>query len=212
MSILETNKSYTFSDIFKLKPDLELLLEDFGYQLQRQFLTFNQFSGHLDRLSTTQQRIDDGLRRIDLTSETARRESLIAPILIDVAHYADAQIRIEYPLKINLQLQGSLDYLLRSRSLSQSTKKSELLVVEAKQEDLTNGFAQLAVELIAISLWERTPDIAQQSELVGAVSTGTIWQFGVLHRSTKLIEQDLNLFSIPRDLEQVQRILVAALM
>jgi hypothetical protein len=209
MPILEAGKSYTFSDIFKLKPDLELLLEDFGYQLQRQFLTLQQFQGELDRLPSTQQRIDDGLRRIDLTSETARRESLIAPILIDIAHYADAQIRIEYPLKISAQLQGNLDYLLRSRP--STTKKSELLVVEAKQEDLTNGFTQLAVEMIAIDLWERTPDIAQQPDLIGAVSTGTIWQFGILHRTTKLIQQDLNLLPIPRDLEQVQRTLVAAL-
>ena len=116
-----------------LKPDLELLLDDFGYRLTRQFLTFSQFEGDLDRLTQTQQRIQDGLRRIDLTNETARRESLIAPIMIDVAHYADAQIRIEYPLKVNQQLQGNLNYLIRS--------KSEVLVVEAKQEDLTNGFA-----------------------------------------------------------------------
>ena len=101
MPILEPGKSYTFSDIFKLKPDLELLLDDFGYRLSRQFLTFSQFEGDLDRLTQTQQRIQDGLRRIDLTNETARRESLIAPIMIDVAHYADAQIRIEYPLKVN---------------------------------------------------------------------------------------------------------------
>lgn len=210
MAILESGKSYTFSDIFKLKPDLELLLEDFGYQLQRQFLTFAQFNGELDRLWATQQRIEDGLQRIDLTSETARRESLIAPILIDTAHYADAQLRIEYPLRITSQLQGNLDYLLRSRSHGSETT-SELLVVEAKQEDLTNGFAQLAVEMIAIDHWERTPDQIQQPQLVGAVSTGTVWQLGILHRATKLIQQDLNLFAIPRDLEPVQRILVAVL-
>ena len=204
MPILEPGKSYTFSDIFKLKPDLELLLDDFGYHITRQFLTFSQFQGDLDRLTQTQQRLQDGLRRIDLTSETARRESLIAPILIDVAHYGDAQIRIEYPLKINQQLQGNLDYLVRS--------KSEVLVVEAKQEDLTNGFTQLAVEMIAIDHWERTPDRFQHPNLLGAVSTGTVWQFGVLHRDTRQFEQDLNLYSIPRDLEQVQRMLVAGLM
>ncbi len=203
MPILEPGKSYTFSDIFKLKPDLELLLDDFGYRLTRQFLTFSQFEGDLDRLTQTQQRIQDGLRRIDLTNETARRESLIAPIMIDVAHYADAQIRIEYPLKVNQQLQGNLNYLIRS--------KSEVLVVEAKQEDLTNGFAQLAVELIAIDHWERAPDRTAHPHILGAVSTGTVWQFGILHREARQFEQDLNLYSIPRDLEQVQRMLIAGL-
>ncbi len=79
MPILEPGKSYTFSDIFKLKPDLKLLLDDFGYHITRQFLTFSQFQGDLDRLTQTLQCLQDGLRWIDLTSETARRESLIAP-------------------------------------------------------------------------------------------------------------------------------------
>lgn len=203
MPILEPGKSYTFSDIFKLKADIELLLDDFGYKIERQFLKLTQFKGDLDRLYATQQRIEDGLRRIDLTSETARRESLIAPIMIDVAHYTDAQIRIEYPLKINQQLQGNLDYFVRTRA--------EVLVVEAKQEDLTNGFTQLAVEMIAIDHWERSPDRIHQPIIMGAVSTGTIWQFGILHRESRLIQQDLNLYAIPRDTEQVQRILVAGL-
>lgn len=47
--------------------------------------------------------------------------------------------------------------------------------------------------------------------LYGAVSTGNIWQFGVLHRAEKRITQDLNLFRVPADLEDLLRILVAVL-
>jgi hypothetical protein len=203
MPILEPGKPYTFGDIFKLKSDLALLLPEFDVQLQRQFLTLNQFQGDLERLPQLQQRLEQGLRRIDLSSETARREALIAPILIDVAQYADAQIRIEYPLKVSQHLQGNLDYFVRSQA--------EVLVVEAKQEDLTNGLAQLAVELIAIDHWEYSPDRMQQPQLLGAVSTGTVWQFAILHRQARLFEQDLNLYAVPKELEAVQRILIAAL-
>jgi hypothetical protein len=50
-------------------------------------------------------------------------------------------LRIEYPVKVNNLLQGNLDYLIRSIY--------SLIVVEAKRDDLTCGFTQLAVEAIA---------------------------------------------------------------
>ena len=39
-----------------------------------------------------------------------------------------------------------------------------------------------------------------------------VWQFGVLHRSSKQIEQGLNLYRVTEDIEAVVRILLAALM
>jgi len=44
-----------------------------------------------------------------INSEAARRELLIAPLLLDGVHYTRAQLRIEYPLTVTEQLQGSLD-------------------------------------------------------------------------------------------------------
>ena len=48
--------------------------------------------------------------------------------------------------------------------------------------------------------------------LVGAVSTGTIWQFCTLDRSAKHFEQGINSYRVPEDLESLMRILVAALL
>jgi hypothetical protein len=47
--------------------------------------------------------------------------------------------------------------------------------------------------------------------LFGAVSVGNIWQFGILHRQTKQVLQDINLFRVPADLEDLLRVLVAIL-
>lgn len=88
-----------------------------------------------------------------------------------------AQLRIEYPLVVTEHLKGSLDYDLYG--------DDKLLVVEAKHADLFRGFTQLAVELIALDQWcDET-----QPVLPGAVSTGDIWQFGVLQRDEKLVTQ-----------------------
>ena len=203
MPLLNPNRTYTFSEIGKLKAPTDEVLAEYGYSLERTLIDLPQYQGELDRLQERRSRIEEVLPYIDLTNEQSRREMLIAPLMEDLIHYTRAQLRIEYVLKVNERLQGELDYLLRT--------KTNLLVVEAKHEDLTNGFTQMAVQLIALDQWEKSTLVEQQPELVGAVSTGTIWQFGVLHRQDKLVTQELTLYRVPTDLEPLMRILVAAL-
>jgi len=203
MSLLDPNRPYTFSEIGKLKAPTDELLAEYGYSLERTLLDLPQYQGELDRLQERRERIEEVLPYIDLTNEQSRREMLIAPLMTDLIHYTRAQLRIEYVLKVSHQLQGELDYLLRT--------KTNLLVIEAKQEDLTNGFTQMAVELIALDQWEKSTSVEQQPQLVGAVSTGTVWQFGILHRQRKLVTQELTLYRVPTDLEPLMRILVAGL-
>lgn len=48
---------------------------------------------------------------ISLSSETARRETLVAPILLEIISICQCQLKIEYPLRVNERLKGTLDYL-----------------------------------------------------------------------------------------------------
>jgi hypothetical protein len=204
MPLLDPNQAYTFSQIFALRLEVDELATEFGYSLIRTPLHLTEYQGELDRLDETRRRIEEVLPYVNLNNEATRREVLISPIVTDLVHYTRAQLRIEYPIKVTLQLQGNFDYLLRTQT--------HLLVIEAKQEELTNGFTQLTTELIALDLWSNTPDVTVQPELIGAVTTGTIWQFGVLHRQSKQISQGLNSYRVPEDLEQVVRILIKALL
>lgn len=198
--LLDPNQSYTFSKIFDLKAEVDELVAEFGYSLTRKPLYLPQYTGELDRLEELRQRIEEILPYVSLANEATRREVLISRVVIDLVHYTHAQLRIEYPIKVNEQLQGYFDYFLRTQT--------NLLVIEAKKEDLTNGFTQLATELIALDQWANS---TQQTELIGAVTTGNIWQFGVLHRTTKQIDQGLNSYRVPEDLEELMRILVQCL-
>ncbi len=197
--IVRPGESYTFRSYFEMPYEPEDILAALGYRLQRAALNLPQSTAELDRLSSLKARIEESLPYISLTSEAARRELLIAPVLLDVIHYTHAQLRIEYPLTVTEQLKGSLDYYLYA--------EDKLLVVEAKHADLSRGFTQLAVELIALDQW--CDDT--QPVLTGAVSTGDVWQFGVLQRGDKRVMQDLSLYRAPADLEDLLRILVAAL-
>lgn len=198
-ALLQPGQSYTFRQYFEMTYEPEDILAEFGYTLKRAVLNLPQFTAELARLDNLKSRIEESLPYISLTSEAARRELMIAPILLEVVYYTKAQLRIEYPLTVTEQLKGFLDYYLYSIN--------KLLVVEAKNADIARGFTQLAVELIALDKWL---DL-EQAILPGAVSTGDIWQFGLLYREQKEIVQGLTLYRVPDDVEDLLRILISLL-
>ncbi len=83
-----------------------------------------------------------------------------------------------------------------------------MVVIEAKNDDLDYGFTQLFAELIALDQWERSPTAQEQPLLIGAVTTGSLWQFGTLERLDKRLTQGLNAYQVPDDLDDVLRILL----
>ncbi|MFN5513950.1 MAG: hypothetical protein ACK5CA_04160 [Cyanobacteriota bacterium] len=197
--IIQPDQSYTFADYFKLNFAPQDILAHFSVSLQRRSLRLPQYNGALDRLDDLKNRIEESLPRLGLTSEMARREFLIAPVLTDLLHYTQATLNIEYPIAVNNQLKGTLDYLLQNQQT--------FLVIEAKNEDLERGFIQLAIELIALDQWIES----EQPLLCGAISTGNIWQFGQFDRQSRLITQDLDLYRVPADLDNLLRILIQAI-
>ena len=200
-SVLQPEQSYTFSKIFDLRVEADELSAYFGYTFQRKRLNLPHYSGSIDRLEELRSRIEAVMPYVSLTNETSRREVLISQVVLEVVQKTKAQLRIEYPIKVTEQLQGYLDYLLQSQN--------EILVIEAKREDMDYGFSQLVAEMIALDQWDRTP---VQPLLIGVVTTGQIWRFGVLDRAKKNIEQGLDLYRVPEDLESVLRILIHALL
>ncbi|MEO1592593.1 MAG: hypothetical protein AAFU71_15065 [Cyanobacteria bacterium J06632_22] len=200
MQVFEPGGSYTFSKIFDLKIIAQDLVKEFGYTLTRKRLNLPQYSGELDRIEQLRDRIEETLPHVSLSTEMARREILISPVMIDLIHYTKAEMRIEYPIKVTEQLQGSLDYFL--------TSHQQLLIIEAKREDLDFGFSQLAAQLIAMDQWatDNPSDV-----LIGAVTTGKLWEFGRLNRRQKHLEQGLDSYRVPDDLDALMRILIQAL-
>ncbi|MFN6516746.1 MAG: hypothetical protein RMY29_019870 [Nostoc sp. CreGUA01] len=198
--LLDPNRSYTFSNYFELGFAVDDLVAEFGYSFERKFLEFPQYSGTLDRLADLKQRIEEVLPFVDLENEATRREILIAPIVTDLIHYSHAKLRIEYSIKVDNKLQGNLDYYLRTTT--------NLIVIEAKQADINRGFIQLATQMIALDKWTDST----QSEILGAVTTGNVWQFGILYRQKQSVEQAINLYRVTEELEVVVRTMLAALM
>lgn len=192
--ILQEGHSYSFRSYFEMPYEADEILAEFGYALVRSRLCLPESEKQLDQLSELRQRLEDTLLLISLSNEAARREALVFPVLLEVARFCQCQIRIEYPLSVNNWLKGNLDYLLR--------RENTLLVVEAKNDDLSRGFTQLAVELIALA------QVGEQDILYGAVTIGDAWRFGKLDTRNRAIAQDITLYRVPDDLEELTRILI----
>ena len=199
--------SLSFSDYFKLNFYPEEILNYFDYSFEMKLLTFAKNVNNLAELESLEKRLIKSLPYITFDNEMARREFLIAPVLMDLIEYTKSNLKVCYALTVNNQLRGELDYFIESNIKSNGEVNHQFLVIEAKDENLERGFKQLAVEMVALAHVLE----AKQRYIYGAVSIGKVWQFGILDRQTKSVVQDLHLYRVPDDLKELMSILVAIL-
>lgn len=197
--IISPEKDYTFHDYFRMRASTEDILDYFGYDRQYARIELPRAIRDLPVLENLHAVIEDALFHISLENEITRREFLIAPVLAEVRRLSESKLRSEYWFEFNHQLKGSFDYFLR--------RDQNLLIVEAKNADLSRGFTQLAVEMIAL---DKVDDM-EQTTIYGAVTTGNIWQFGELDRTRKIVTQDVGSYDLSQDLEDLVRIFVGIL-
>jgi hypothetical protein len=198
--ILQEGQSYTFRSYFELPYETEDILAELGYSFSRMRMTLPSSQRIPQRLPELRQQIEELLPLVTLSSETARREIMVAPVLSELARFCKCQMRLEYPLQVSSQLKGNLDYLLRN--IKTDEKSKNFLVIEAKNDDLSRGFTQLSAELIALAIAE------EQDILYGAVTVGDTWRFGLLEQQPLHITQDITLYRVPDDLDILMQILI----
>lgn len=198
-AVIQSTDSLTFADYFKLNAEVDEVLAYFGVSFEARHCDLPRTQRVLDGVPDLVRRIEKSLPYISLTNETARREFLIAPVMLELLNYTKGRLRVEYPIQVNDQLKGNLDYFIHVQH--------SLVVIEAKNADLIRGFTQLAVELVALDRWVGN----DEPRLHGAVSIGDVWQFAVLERQEKQVLRDLTLHRVPEDVETILRILVGIL-
>lgn len=194
--VLDPQASYTFHSYFEMRYNIADILADLGVSYDRRRLELPS-SDRAFSVTRIEETLERNLRYADPASEAARREMLIAPVLIELCELIDARLDIEYPINVSNWLKGAIDYRIATHNT--------ITVVEAKQADLTHGFVQLSAELIALDQWIET----DTPLIYGAVTTGEDWRFGILDRVAKQITQDINLYRVPENVEQLLRVLIA---
>ncbi|MCI5149160.1 MAG: hypothetical protein D3916_07215 [Candidatus Electrothrix sp. MAN1_4] len=198
--IFKKNKKYTFSDYFDLSYSTKDVLEEFGYSYRFEELVLPGTGKDLSQADALRRTYTQKLPYISMTSEAAKREFYISPLLLELLNYVPTEIDVEYPLDAGENLSGTVDYLLQSA-------QHEVVILEAKKGDLEKGFTQLAVELIALDKVLES----EQRLIYGAVTLGDVWRFGVLDRSTKTVQKDMNAYSLLPDVHEILAVLIGIL-
>ncbi|MEG4589468.1 hypothetical protein QUA54_30255 [Microcoleus sp. MOSTC5] len=113
-------------------------------------------------------------------SEFAICENLIYPVLKEVwkRYYSGFVLWSHQSLTYDQYLSGFPEYILAKRSVLGKVvfEQPYFLLVEAKQDNFENGWAQCLAEMIAA---QRLNEKSEQ-EVFGIVSNGGIWQLGKL--------------------------------
>lgn len=142
---------------------------------------------------------DDVKLALAISTEKARSEFIIAPILSEVRRMSGYRIAlfsgVDFTVDQARGLAGVCDYIL-SRSPEQLFIKAPVLVlVEAKNEDMKRGYAQCIGEMLAAQEFNAREGIAGD-KIYGVVSTGNLWKF--LELEGKLVRIDSHDYHIER--------------
>ncbi len=126
-----------------------------------------------------------------ISTEKARSEMIITPILIEARRLLNHEISlfsgIEFNIDKELDLQGFCDYII-SLSAEQITLSVPVVtLVEAKNEDMRGGLAQCIAEMVAARLFNQQQGNALET-IFGVVTTGSNWKFLKLHGQTVFID------------------------
>ena len=124
---------------------------------------------------------------VAIASEKARSEMIIAPILWEVKR-RHPEVSIFSGREFNVDpargLTGFVDFLIAKSSMQAFIGLPVVVVVEAKKSDLASGHGQCAAEMVAAQIKND-----RDSEILGVVSTGSLWQFLILQ--TRQLTLDL---------------------
>lgn len=135
---------------------------------------------------------------LNINTEKARSEFIIAPVLVEVRRIFHHQIALFSGIELNvdetLGLTGYCDFLM-SRSPDQVFLKAPVVcIVEAKNENIKSGYPQCMAEMLAAQMLDERTGYPAQA-ISGVVTTGSNWRFLKLTGQTIAVDFDEYLIS-----------------
>jgi len=158
------------------------------------------------------QALDEGAPlALAMSTEKARSELIIAPILMEVRRQCGGRVSLFSGMEFSVDpakgLSGFCDFLL-SASASQLTIEAPVLaVVEAKNENIRLGIPQCIAEMLAAVIFNEKSGAAERA-VYGAVTTGSDWRF--LRMRGLTVEVDREEYYL-REVDRVVGVMVSML-
>jgi hypothetical protein len=127
-----------------------------------------------------------------ISTEKARSEFLIAPVLAEVRRLLHNQISLfsgnEFNVDAERGLQGFCDYIISGSKEQLFITAPVTIILEAKKEDIIGGLGQCVAAMIAAQLFNQNQG-NEVERIYGSVTTGTNWKFLILEGTTVYIDE-----------------------
>ena len=124
--------------------------------------------------------LEDSLPVVAASSEKARSEGIVYPILMEVRRILDKQVSLfsgeEFAVDEAIGLTGIVDFLISRSPQISVIEAPAIVLVEAKRSDLRSGFGQCVAEMVAADRFNHRKGKVIES-VYGIVSSGTQWRF-----------------------------------
>ncbi len=117
---------------------------------------------------------------VSVISEKARSEFIVAPILLYIREVHQGRISIYSGVRFDVDpdngLRGVCDFILSQGMMLPTVQSPVLVMVEAKKNDIEEGFGQCAGEMVAAQIFNEREGNAIPA-VYGCVTNGESWQF-----------------------------------
>ncbi|MGK7900154.1 MAG: hypothetical protein AB4352_01845 [Hormoscilla sp.] len=135
---------------------------------------------------------------IAVSTEKARSEAIINPVLLEVRRILEQQISVfsgeDLTVEPSVGLTGVCDFLISRSPLQLELEAPVIVVVEAKKEDLKAGLGQCIAEMVAVQKFNQAKG-RSLPKIYGSITSGTQWRFLQLCEQTVTI--DLTDYPLP---------------
>jgi hypothetical protein len=126
-----------------------------------------------------------------ISTEKARSEFLIAPILAEVRRLLKNRISLfsgnEFSVEPERGLQGFCDYIISGSQEQLFITAPVITIFEAKKEDIIAGLGQCVAAMIAAQIFNQNQG-NEVERIYGSVTSGTNWRFLILEATTVYID------------------------
>jgi len=182
---------------------LDALIIQFRLQVHEESNAFASFAP-LPISDLLRQTLQENLSlALDINTEKARSEFIIAPVLSEVRRQLQFRVSLFSGVEFNVDpaqgLRGVCDFLLSLSPLQLTVQVPVVMIVEAKNENIKRGINQCIAEMVAAQQFNQARNNAIGT-IYGVVTSGSAWKF------LRLTEMHVMVDATEYHISQVERI------
>ncbi|NEP46711.1 MAG: hypothetical protein F6K35_48980 [Okeania sp. SIO2H7] len=132
---------------------------------------------------------------LDIDTEKARSELIIAPILVEIRKYFNREIGLFSGTEFNVDrskgLNGRCDFILSRSPRQLAVTAPVITMVKARDDNLKSGLVQCMAEMVGARIFNEQKNNNINS-IYGVVTTGSLWKFMRLRENTISLEPEVH--------------------